>query len=138
MPKRGSASSGRSRRRRIDRKRARVPKVEEEGEDGIQRCLASRESTKRRRRRWRSSWACRRGEGEAVAAVVHVGGGGRVRVVRGREPEEGRSCGCETEVRGRVASSGAVRGVGRSSRWLGRVDARVEHATLVLLVRGGR
>ena len=29
-------------------------------------------------------------------------------------------------------------GVGRSRRWLGRVDARVEHATLVLLARGGR
>ena len=28
-----------------------------------------------------------------MAAVVHVGGGGRVRVVRGREPEEGRSTG---------------------------------------------
>ena len=32
-----------------------------------------------------------------MAAVVHVGGGGRVRVVRGREPEEGRSCGRERE-----------------------------------------
>ena len=52
---RGSASSGRSWRRRIDQRRARVPEAEDEGEDGVRWCLASRESTERHRRRWRSS-----------------------------------------------------------------------------------
>ena len=79
MPKRGSASSGRSWRRRIDWRQAWVPEVEDEGEDGVRRRLESRESTWGRRRRWRSSWACRRGEGEAVATVVESGGDGGIR-----------------------------------------------------------
>ena len=52
--------------------------------------------------------------------MVHVGGGGRVRVVRGREPKEGRSTG-ESEsgpggVRGVVQKIGEARQVGRSWR----------------------
>ena len=53
-----------------------------------------------------------------MAAVVHVGGGRRVRVVRGREPEEGRSRGeCE---RGPEGGCGvAPRRIREASRWPG-------------------
>ena len=43
----------------------------------------------------RSLWTGRRGEEEAMAAVVFVGGGDSARWLRAREPEEERSSGRE-------------------------------------------
>ena len=45
------------------------------------------------------------GKAKAVAEVVHVSGGGRVQVVRGREPDEERGTG-ESE-----SGPGGVRGI---------------------------
>ena len=55
--------------------------------------------------RWRGFGACRRGEGEAVAVVELIGGGGCVRVSSGK-----RSRGGEREQRDRKRSEG-TRGV---------------------------
>ena len=55
--------------------------------------------------RWRGFGACRRGEGEAVAVVELVGGGGSVRVSSGK-----RARGGEREQRERKMSEG-TRGV---------------------------
>ena len=65
------------------RRRSRRPNDEDEVGGGASGRLASRESTERRRRRWRIPWACRRGEGEAMAAVVASGGDEPVRVGEG-------------------------------------------------------
>ena len=75
------------------RRRSRLPEEEDEGGGGSTGRPGLSTSTMRKtelRRFFQTQWM---GEGGPVAMVVLVGGGGRVRVVRGREPEEGRSTG---------------------------------------------
>ena len=95
----------------------------------------------RKRGSRRSLWAGQRSEGEAVAAVVLVGGDGRARQGMGREPEGGEGHGESGEnERGDEGECVAlVDGVRASAEAGGgrRVAAGAGHAPLVLLARGG-
>ena len=108
---------------------ARVPEVEDEGEDGVRRCLESRGSAERSRATRRSYWACRRGEGVALVATTAIGGEGRarpsrqrVRETRGRVREDERGRG------GRRGIPGRLQGVGGSRRWPACARGRRPHA----------
>ena len=84
--------------------RSPVPEVEDEGKGGVVGRPAWRGSVWGSRMKRRSSWACPGGEGEAVAAVVLVGGDGCVRV----DAREGDRGGDELE--GEVEASRGCRG----------------------------
>ena len=86
------------------RRRSRGRGGEDGGAEGDAEGSASHELTERRGEWRRSSWACPGGEGEAVAAVVLVGGDGCVRV----DAREGDRGGDELE--GEVEASRGCRG----------------------------
>src|SRR4051812_36472330 len=69
--------------------RSRLPEVEDDDGESVRGRPTSRESSRRRVRQRRSSWARQRGEGVALAAAAVSGGDGCVRGVFGREPGKG-------------------------------------------------
>ena len=61
------------------RRRSRPAELEDDGGGGVPGYLAWRDSVERARASRRSLWAAQGDEGEAMAAVVQVSGGRRVR-----------------------------------------------------------
>ena len=84
-----SACSGKHRSERGGERHLWWTKVEEDLKGDAARLPAGRGSVRGSRTTSRNSWAQQRGEGVAVAVVVLIGGGGRVRLCEGERQGRG-------------------------------------------------